>query len=162
MRMLSGLLLLAVSVGMTACKDKDDVDTSTTDTDTDTTDTDTTDTETDTDTDTTDTDTTTTPSMCGVYPSTWDGVQAMISDHCDQCHRDESQQAHIDLRAEIQADVANGGGHYVVPGDSSSSAVWLSLSGQSMLPMPPSPNQPLSSDEICHVQEWIDAGAPIP
>ena len=51
----------------------------------------------------------------------------------------------------------------IVPGDSSRSPLFLSVSGASdRLAMPPKENDRLSPEQVSHIREWIDLGAPWP
>jgi hypothetical protein len=92
------------------------------------------------------------------YPATWQGVQDFFVVNCDRCHVDNFGQGHLDLRQAVEDDVANGGGVIVQPGDADASDLWRDIAGKSLLPMPYDKGQ-LPHAEICHVEQWIDAGA---
>ena len=81
------------------------------------------------------------------YDADWDGVQAFFADHCDSCHPATNG---IDLRAQIDT--------YVIPGDAQNSALWISVSGQSLSTMMP-PSGRLPQATIEHVETWILDGA---
>ena len=148
MRVMGRLVFLAFATLLAGCDDGEVKDTATDgDADTDA------DTDTDTDADT-DTDT----QVVCEYAATWDGMNAFFADNCDACHADANGAGRLDLRAIVQAEVEAGGVNFVFPGDSASSQLWKVISGG--VPVMP-PQGILPESEICHVQEWIDAGAPI-
>lgn len=93
-----------------------------------------------------------------LYTADWDGVQVFFQDNCTAgCHESLAPV----LPDAIEADLANGAGELVVPGDPDASLLWQAIDQSgSATPMPI--GQPRLDDEfILHVRDWIEAGAEI-
>ena len=94
------------------------------------------------------------------YPPGWVGVEALIEDHCVSCHPALEDP---DLLTEIPADIANGTGFYVVPGDPENSYLWTLINGSDPdYFMPLGLAEPLPLTTVQHVEQWILDGAIIP
>jgi hypothetical protein len=93
------------------------------------------------------------------YTPDWDGAQNFMGDHCEGCHPTLSPPAMPDGLA---ADIVDGTGRYVVPGDPEASEFWLVLVGRSdQTPIMPLGSQPLPADVIQPIADWITNGAPL-
>ncbi len=96
------------------------------------------------------------------YTPDWDGVQALLTDHCLVCHGEGRNNRHV-LPDLIEQDIVGGGGYYVVPGDLAGSRLWRTLSGETtdedfgQMPLAGL----LPDTHIQHVADWIEAGANI-
>ncbi len=93
------------------------------------------------------TETGTTP-VANTYSSDWAGMELLYADHCDVCH--PSVQG-IDLHADTA--------YWLVPGDASASTLWLDVAGLGFSVMPKTGLLP--SEDVAHVEEWINDGAVI-
>ena len=88
------------------------------------------------------------------------GVEAFIDDHCVSCHPALEEP---DLLTAIPADIADGTGIYVVPGDPENSYLWTLINGSDPdYFMPLGIAEPLPLTTIQHVEQWILDGAVIP
>lgn len=154
MRVMVSVLTLVLGATLAGCDDDSgEKDSGTVDTDTDTT-------GEDTDTDGgTETDTDTVTEVVCEYPATWDGMNQFFADNCDLCHADANGAGRLDLRAQVQAEVEAGGVNLVILNNAEESQLWKVISGTGVPQMPTTGLLPES--EICHVEEWINAGAPI-
>ena len=95
-----------------------------------------------------------------LYPPGWVGVTAMMEDHCVGCHPALEEP---DLIPDIRADVLDGTGVYVVPGDPENSYLWTIINGSDPdYFMPLGFSEPLPLTTIQHVEQWILDGAVIP
>ena len=92
-----------------------------------------------------------------VYSSDWDGVRELSRDLCEVCHVEGGTSPDLVLPAAIEADLEQGGGRLVVPGDPEASLLWTVLEDGSM-PI----GAPLSEAQIGHVKAWIEDGAVVP
>ena len=91
------------------------------------------------------------------YDATWDGVQRLMSDAgCLECH---AALAPI-LPSELEDDITQALGEYIVPGEPENSLLWRVLMyEEGLVGMPPS--GPLGEENIAPVEQWILDGAPL-
>lgn len=95
------------------------------------------------------------------YEADWDGVVEMLDDNCATCHFEGgSLTSVILLPDDLEADLADGEGEFIVAGDPDASVLVERLTSESS-PMPPAPNGPLDPLSIEHVLTWIENGAEI-
>lgn len=95
------------------------------------------------------------------YDDNWDGVQAMFDDHCADCHPSLNPW----VLADVEADLADESGVYVVPGDHEASQLWRMISNTRIdgdAPVMPLGSAGLLPAEREHVKRWIDDGARLP
>ena len=95
------------------------------------------------------------------YTSDWQGVEDMFADHCSDCHPGLNPW----VLANLEADIRDGTEEFVVAGDAEASQLWRIISEtrqEGDVPAMPLGLPPLRSSQRIHVQEWIDAGAPLP
>ena len=94
------------------------------------------------------------------YTPDWTGAQQFFGDHCESCHPSLNDP---DLVEAVAADIVDGTGRYVVPGDPQSSELWLVITDQSdQWPiMPLAAAQPLPDEVVQPIADWIAAGAPL-
>ena len=99
------------------------------------------------------------------YTSDWDGVDAMLQDHCVSCHAADGISSFLVFPDRLALDLVTESAELVVPGDAASSPLWQVISGEIpegsfLSPMPPSGL--LDPSDRDHIREWIDAGAAHP
>ncbi len=94
----------------------------------------------------------------GGYTSDWDGVNQFWGDSCTTgCHESLTPI----LPDDVEDDLANGTGVYVVAGDPESSLMWQVVAHTGGVPMPFGSPDPLPIDTIQHIYDWIEDGAVI-
>lgn len=98
------------------------------------------------------------PAPDAAYPSTFDGVAAMMEDHCVRCHGPGGQADFLPLPDIVGLELVQGEPWLVVPGDPDNSRLWQVLQSGAM---------PLDTDGLphfkrSHVEAWIAAGADHP
>jgi ankyrin repeat protein len=89
-------------------------------------------------------------------------VQPLFRAHCYGCHGPaiQSNNFRLDRRRDSLPNLVGANGARVVPGNSSASRLYLRVTGQAGLQMPPS--GALSPDQIGVIKDWIDQGADWP
>lgn len=95
----------------------------------------------------------------GGYDPDWFGVQVFMVDYCVQCHPTFEEP---DWPEDLEQDVRDGTGFYVVAGDPEASLLWRVVSGdvdEGEVIMPP--GGPLPPVKTQHIYDWIEAGAPL-
>ena len=94
------------------------------------------------------------------YPPGWQGVEALMRDHCVSCHPVLEEP---DLLSAIPEDIREGTGVFVVPGDPDNSYLWQLINGSDPgYFMPLGSAEPLPLATVQHVEQWILDGAEIP
>jgi hypothetical protein len=94
------------------------------------------------------------------YSVDWAGIEDMFADHCAACHPGTNAWVLADLEADIQDDA----GVYVVAGDAQGSQLWRMISNtrqdtdQPVMPLGSAGLLPAARE---HVRLWIEAGAPL-
>ena len=89
------------------------------------------------------------------YTADWDGVQVFFAENCTEgCHANIAPL----LPGDIEEDLFNGGGEYIVAGDADASLLWQVIDHTGGIPMPIGQSR-LDDALILHVRDWIDAGA---
>jgi hypothetical protein len=95
------------------------------------------------------------------YDPTWDGMLAFMDDNCARCHADPPATSTVPKLPEaLEADLRDGTGHYVVPGDLDGSWMWQLVSGGADPFVMPQDGL-LPAESVAHVEQWILAGAPL-
>lgn len=89
-------------------------------------------------------------------------IQPLFRAHCYPCHGPAVQNANfrLDRRQDSLPNRVGANGARIVPGDSSISRLYLKVTGQAGLRMPPT--EPLSPEELATLKAWIDQGAEWP
>lgn len=95
----------------------------------------------------------------GTCDPTFAGVQSFLDANCNSCHGPPNGSGGWVFPDDLSADVSNGDGALVVPGDSANSLLWQTISHTGGTPMPLGAPNPLPTETISCVQEWIDSGA---
>ena len=96
----------------------------------------------------------------GAYTEDWDGVQDLFDANCITCHGPGGSSP--ELPGGIEADVLEGSGRWVVPGDPAGSSLWRVLADEMVegdFAVMPFGSGPLPLDQVEHVKAWIEAGA---
>lgn len=93
---------------------------------------------------------------------TYEHVIALIRNRCVRCHRDGVA---LDMNGEF-VDVADleflvEDGEYIDPDDIDASKLFERVSSEEE-PMPPSPNDRLSAEDLASLRRWIEDGAEVP
>lgn len=86
-------------------------------------------------------------------------VRPLFIDKCVRCHGADKQKNNLRLDTREGMLTGGDGGPAVIPHDSAESLVMKAVRYED-LEMPP--DDPLSTEEIAHLTNWIDAGAPWP
>ena len=87
-------------------------------------------------------------------------VKPLLERHCIVCHGPEKQQASLRLDTAELAIQGGDSGPAIIPGNSSESRLFLSVTGESVeASQMPLDQDPLSESEIDLLKRWIDAGA---
>ena len=89
-------------------------------------------------------------------------IQPLFREHCYSCHGPtvQTNNFRLDRRRDSMPNRVGANGARIIPGDSTSSRVYLRIIGQAGLQMPP--NGPLAAEKIALVKTWIDQGAEWP
>ena len=103
---------------------------------------------------------------CGEYTSDWAGVECFLDVHCAACHADPQEPTTGEFPEEIYSDVLGGTGIFVntSSGVAEDSQLWRVLIGAVEIGDPvmmPYEGDPLPFTEIAHIQEWLEACAPL-
>jgi len=89
-------------------------------------------------------------------------IQPLFSAHCYSCHGPtvQSNNFRLDRRRDPLPNRVGANGAHIVPGDSNASRLYLRVTGQAGLQMPPT--GALSPEQIGIIKAWIDQGADWP
>jgi ankyrin repeat protein len=89
-------------------------------------------------------------------------VQPILRDHCYSCHGPtvQSNNFRLDRRRDSMPNRVGANGARIVPGNAAISRVYLRITGQAGLQMPPT--GALAPDQIATIKSWIDQGADWP
>ena len=89
-------------------------------------------------------------------------IQPLFRDHCYSCHGStiQSNNFRLDRRRDSMPNRVGANGARVIPGNAANSRVYLRITGQAGLQMPPT--GPLTAEQIALVRAWIDQGAEWP
>lgn len=94
----------------------------------------------------------------GEYTPDWAGTQQLMADHCQECHPSILPP---DIPSDIEADILDGTGRWIVPGDPRASELYLVMVDQSLVGTSamPSGGEQLPEQNTEAVREWIRNGA---
>ena len=113
----------------------------------------------------------------GIYEPNWTGMQALMADNCEECHRAGGYGAYVQGATDhgwtapddLRSDVSGNFGYFVTPGDGEHSYLYLAITGKATykaddgtdiaLPLMPLETPGLEPAQIAAVKEWIDNGA---
>jgi ankyrin repeat protein len=89
-------------------------------------------------------------------------IQPLFRDHCYSCHGPTVQTSNfrLDRRRDSLPNRVGANGARIIPGNAANSRVFLRITGQAGLQMPPTGS--LTAEQIALVKAWIDEGAEWP
>jgi ankyrin repeat protein len=89
-------------------------------------------------------------------------IQPLFRDHCYSCHGPaiQSNNFRLDRRRDSLPNRVGANGARIIPGNAANSRVYLRITGQAGLQMPPTGS--LAAEQIAIVKSWIDQGAEWP
>jgi hypothetical protein len=104
------------------------------------------------------------PRLCADVPDFRKGVQPILNEHCAECHGGVKKSSGFSvLSRERMLERADSGLPGLLPGNAKQSSLVQRIRDTDMdNRMPPEGHEPLSSDQIGVLMDWIDAGASWP
>jgi len=89
-------------------------------------------------------------------------IQPLLRDHCYSCHGPtvQSNNFRLDRRRDSMPNRVGANGARIIPGNAAASRLYLRITGQAGLQMPPT--GALTAEQIALVKTWIDQGAEWP
>lgn len=86
-------------------------------------------------------------------------IRPLLQKHCIECHGEKKNKADLRLDAKVHAFKGGESGPTIVPGDSAKSSLFFRIATTDEDERMPPKGEPLSSQQIALIQQWIDSGA---